>query len=318
MLVILSFVLFLFHLFVDRRNIQHKQIIVSVSYQNIAGQSIFEIGRRLKHVKENDLAHGEWSNWLKSVNFNDSQARKFIKVSDEFQERSMSNTLGIEALYQIASSFSEEDFKRYSARLGHKKTLLLTTMTDEQKEQSLNEGVPTDQGYKTYGKATQKEIAEYKRNSEEMERKAKEYEQQLKQRDEEKSQLESQLEQSQRSESIARKQLEEAEDRDPEVIEKYMEPEDYQSIKNMNEHLQSEREYYKKQADDFRNEVRDIMNQPNETTEFTGKDDNKDYTPIFIHLLKPVEKFIDHYNHHINKENALNEIEKIKKILKEQ
>ncbi|MCI2940874.1 DUF3102 domain-containing protein [Staphylococcus cohnii] len=179
---------------------------MSVSYQNIAGQSIFEIGRRLKHVKENDLAHGEWSNWLKSVNFNDSQARKFIKVSDEFQERSMSNTLGIEALYQIASSFSEEDFKRYSARLGHKKTLLLTTMTDEQKEQSLNEGVPTDQGYKTYGKATQKEIAEYKRNSEEMERKAKEYEQQLKQRDEEKSQLESQLEQSQRSESIARKQ----------------------------------------------------------------------------------------------------------------
>ncbi|MGW9985502.1 DUF3102 family protein [Staphylococcus cohnii] len=206
MLVILSFVLFLFHLFVDRRNIQHKQIIVSVSYQNIAGQSIFEIGRRLKHVKENDLAHGEWSNWLKSVNFNDSQARKFIKVSDEFQERSMSNTLGVEALYQIASSFSEEDFKRYSARLGHKKTLLLTTMTDEQKEQSLNEGVPTDQGYKTYGKATQKEIAEYKRNSEEMERKAKEYEQQLKQRDEEKSQLESQLEQSQHSESIARKQ----------------------------------------------------------------------------------------------------------------
>ena len=58
------------------------------SYQNIAGQSIFEIGRRLKHVKENDLAHGEWSNWLKSVNLNRTQATKFIKVSEEFSDDS--------------------------------------------------------------------------------------------------------------------------------------------------------------------------------------------------------------------------------------
>lgn len=70
------------------------------SYQYIAGQSIFEIGRRLKHVKENDLVHGEW---LERVNMNDSQARKFIKVSDDFSNRSTSNTLGLEALYQIAT-----------------------------------------------------------------------------------------------------------------------------------------------------------------------------------------------------------------------
>ena len=95
---------------------------------------------------------------------------------------------------QIANSFSEEDFKRYSARLGHKKTLLLTTMNEEQRDQSLNEGVPTERGYKPYDKATQKEIAEYKRNSEEMERKAKEYEKRLKQRDEQNAQLQSQVE----------------------------------------------------------------------------------------------------------------------------
>ncbi|MBO0386232.1 MULTISPECIES: DUF3102 domain-containing protein [unclassified Staphylococcus] len=160
------------------------------SYQNIAGQSIFEIGRRLKHVKENDLAHGEWSNWLKSVKFNDSQARKFIKVSDEFQERSMSNTLGVEALYQIATLPEPERTKEHVTSTGETKT------PDEM---------------------TVRELRELKR--------------QLKQRDEQNAQLQSQVEQAQRSEEIARKQLEDAENREPEVVERYMEPEDYQRTK---------------------------------------------------------------------------------------
>ncbi len=92
------------------------------SYQNIAGQSIFEIGRRLKHVKENDLAHGEWSNWLETVNLNDSQARKFIKVSNEFSNRSTSNTLGVEALYQIATLPELERKKEHTTSKGETKT----------------------------------------------------------------------------------------------------------------------------------------------------------------------------------------------------
>mgnify|MGYP001544172084 CR=1 FL=1 len=100
-------------------------LIVNITSWNtplyITGQSIFEIGRRLKHVKENDLAHGEWSNWLKSVNFNDSQARKFIKVSNEFQNRSTSNTLGVEALYQIATLPEPERTKEHITSNGETK-----------------------------------------------------------------------------------------------------------------------------------------------------------------------------------------------------
>lgn len=219
---------------------------------------------------------------------------------------------------QIAETFSESDFNRYSGQLGHKKTLLLTTMSEPQREQTLNEGVPTEQGYKSYDKATQKEIAAYKRNSEEMEHKAKEYEQQLKQRDEQNAHLQSQVEQAQRSESIARKQLEDEQNKEPEVIERYTEPEDYQSIKNMNEHLESEREYYKKLADDFRNEVKGMMDQSNNEVSFSKEEDYEDYTPILLKILEPSEVFIQRYKNHLNEQEIVNKLEKIINKLKEQ
>lgn len=174
---------------------------------------------------------------------------------------------------QIAETFSESDFNRYSGQLGHKKTLLLTTMSEPQREQTLNEGVPTEQGYKSYEKATQKEIAAYKRSSEEMERKAKEYEQKLKQRDEQNAQLQSQIEQAQRSESIARKQLEEAEDREPEVIEKYMEPEDYQELKESNQQLQDYLNEVSNHNKKLNSDIEKLKNERSETDEKSQKYD---------------------------------------------
>lgn len=58
------------------------------SYENIAGQSIFEIGRRLKWVKENDLAHGEFETWLSEIDMRPRQAQRFIKVATEFSKTS--------------------------------------------------------------------------------------------------------------------------------------------------------------------------------------------------------------------------------------
>ena len=247
------------------------------SYQNIAGQSIFEIGRRLKHVKENDLAHGEWIKWLKTINMNRSQATKFIKVSDEFSNGSLTNHLGVNVLYEIATLPEEERTKEHTTAKGE---------------------------IKTPNEMTEKELRELKK--------------QLKQRDEQNAQLQSQVEQAQRSEEIAKKQLEDAESKEPEVIEKYMEPEDYQSIKNMNEHLESEREYYKNLADDFRNEVKNMMDQPSNLTTFTKDEGVEDYTPILLKILEPSELFIQNYKHHINEQEVINKLEKIIKKLKEQ
>ncbi|MCK1229960.1 hypothetical protein MX009_06135 [Streptococcus uberis] len=50
-------------------------------HKNIAGQSIWEIGRRLNHVKENDLAHGQFEKWVENLGMATSEARKFMTVA---------------------------------------------------------------------------------------------------------------------------------------------------------------------------------------------------------------------------------------------
>ena len=125
---------------------------------------------------------------------------------------------------QSAERLSEDDFVSFNLQFGHNKTLLLTRMEEPQREKTLTEGIPTEQGYKTYDEATQKEIADYKRNAEEMERKAKEYERQL----ETKNELISKRE---KENEILQSKLEQAENKAPEIVERYTEPEDYEELK---------------------------------------------------------------------------------------
>lgn len=58
------------------------------AYQRVAGEAIFEIGRRLKHVKESKMAerHGGWTEWLGSVNLDRRRASEFIRVYEEFSK----------------------------------------------------------------------------------------------------------------------------------------------------------------------------------------------------------------------------------------
>ena len=73
------------------------------SYKQIAGQSVWEIGRRLNYVKENDLAHGEFMSWLESININYRVANKFMNIAKELPNMTTSSNLSYEALYLITT-----------------------------------------------------------------------------------------------------------------------------------------------------------------------------------------------------------------------
>ena len=146
-------------------------------FKEMNGYSMYEIGRRLKHVKENDLVHGEWIEWLEKVDIHPREAQRFIKiVSDPQLKTTTWSHLGSRTLYEITGVPVEEREKKHLTEKGEEKTV------DEM---------------------TVKEIQDLKR--------------QLKQRDEQNAQLQSQVEQAQRSESIARKQLEDEQNREPEI-----------------------------------------------------------------------------------------------------
>ena len=86
-----------------------SQIELEISHhKKIAGQSIWEIGRRLNHVKENDLAHGQFMDWLKKIEFSQTVANQFMKVAKELPYSVTSQNLGINALYLIATLPEEE------------------------------------------------------------------------------------------------------------------------------------------------------------------------------------------------------------------
>ena len=54
-----------------------SQIELEINHhRQLAGQSIWEIGRRLNHVKENDLAHGQFMAWYQSLGMNPTFVKK--------------------------------------------------------------------------------------------------------------------------------------------------------------------------------------------------------------------------------------------------
>ncbi|MFD3024281.1 DUF3102 domain-containing protein [Streptococcus agalactiae] len=88
-------------------NLQQIELEIN-HHKNIAGQSIWEIGRRLNHVKENDLAHGQFMEWVGKLGINQPEANRMMKVANELPNSSTLSNLGSTALYLIATLPDEQ------------------------------------------------------------------------------------------------------------------------------------------------------------------------------------------------------------------
>lgn len=77
-------------------------------HKQIAGQSIWEIGRRLKHVKESDLTHGQFRQWHESLGIDKDFAYKSMKIAEELPNVETLRHLGTTALHLIATLPEEE------------------------------------------------------------------------------------------------------------------------------------------------------------------------------------------------------------------
>ncbi|WP_237089725.1 DUF3102 domain-containing protein [Paenibacillus larvae] len=82
------------------------------AYKRVAGEAVFEIGRRLKYVKENDLVHGQFGEWLESVGIDWNVANRMMKIVTELDSNSDTyQNIGWQVLYLIATLPPEERTK---------------------------------------------------------------------------------------------------------------------------------------------------------------------------------------------------------------
>ena len=86
-----------------------SQIELEISHhKQIAGQSIWEIGRRLNHVKEHNRVHGEFREWHESLGLDKDFAYKSMKIAKELPNVETLRHLGTTALHLIATLPEEE------------------------------------------------------------------------------------------------------------------------------------------------------------------------------------------------------------------
>lgn len=101
-----------------------EKIEFEINYhKQVAGQSIWEIGRRLNHVKENDLVHGQFVEWVENIGMDRSEAYRFMRVAKELPNVETFQHLGSTALYLISTLPEEERDTTHTLPTGEAKTV---------------------------------------------------------------------------------------------------------------------------------------------------------------------------------------------------
>ncbi|MFF5512996.1 hypothetical protein ACFY3K_00440 [Staphylococcus capitis] len=159
---------------------------------------------------------------------------------------------------QLAEAFGEE-YERARASLGHRKMKGLATMPEEQRNHVMEHGIDTPNGHKSLEEATTRELEDYKKRNKTLEQ--------------QNAQLQSQVEQAQRSEEIARKQLEDEQNKEPEVIEKYIEPEDYQQTKNALDQSRHQQKLIQQRNEKLEKDIKEMEQRRDEVSEKSQKYD---------------------------------------------
>lgn len=87
-----------------------------------AGRSVWEIGRRLNHVKENDLVHGQFMDWVAKQGIEQTAANRMMKIAENLPNSATLHNLGTSALYLIATLPEEAREEEHVTTDGKTKT----------------------------------------------------------------------------------------------------------------------------------------------------------------------------------------------------
>lgn len=103
-------------------------------------RTILEIGKWLKHVKDNNLTHGNWLPWLSSMGFAVRTAQNYMKVYDRFGNTSVSTHLSAGKLLEMLQLPDSINIGEFVARIhtlpsGTRKSV--SSMTTEEVRQTV-------------------------------------------------------------------------------------------------------------------------------------------------------------------------------------